>query len=260
MAKSLRLITAAWLALTVSLGASAAERLTGSQIKGFLSSFPELKAFAEQRRIDFEKDRNRRPGPGGGNSFSPFSQGVGQLRAAGAYGEASRIVRRHGFSSMESWAGIGDRILRAYIALHMQGQQPRMAEGMSQARQMIMNNPNMTPEQKAQALDSIGASMRSYRQMQDGSAADKAAILPYRARLDTLFENDRANRGMRRQGAGAPRNPAMAPPGAVRGKPASGGNARGVKARLSKLKELYDAGLINKQEYDAKRSAILSEL
>ncbi len=34
----------------------------------------------------------------------------------------------------------------------------------------------------------------------------------------------------------------------------------GIKARLRKLKELYDSGLISKQEYDAKRAALLSQL
>jgi len=102
----MRILIAVCLAVAVSFGASAAEQaLTGSQVKGFLSSFPELKTFAEKRRIDFEKNRNRQR-PQGQNAFGPFSQGVGELRAAGAYGEANRIVRRHGFSSMESWAGI----------------------------------------------------------------------------------------------------------------------------------------------------------
>jgi hypothetical protein len=139
-----------------------------------------------------------------------------------------------------------------------------MAAGMAQAREMIMNNPNMTEEQKAQAMASIGASMQQFKQMQDGSAADKAAIAPYRAQLDTMFENDRANRHMRRQGSAPQHSPAMGAPGHA-GTGAAGpgpgkGGAGGVKARLGKLKELFDAGLITKQEYDAKRSAILSEL
>jgi len=266
MAHFKRIFTAACLAVVASFGATAAERLTGSQIKGFMSSFPELKTFAEQRRIDFEKDRNRQYGSERRN-FSPFSQGVGQLRAAGAYGGANRIVRRHGFSNMESWAGIADRILRAYIGVNMQEQQPRMAAGIGQARQMIMNNPHMTPEQKAQALASIGASMQNFQQMQSGSAADKAAILPYRTQLDTVFENDRANRGMRRKGYGTQPGPAMPAQGQAVSEGAAGGaairgnrNPGGVKARLSKLKELFDAGLINQQEYDAKRSQILREL
>jgi len=256
MAVSIRVFTAAWLAVMVSVGASAAEPITGTEIKGFISSFPELKALAERRRIDFEKGGNQPQGRGR-ESFSPFSQGIGKLRQAGAYGEATLIVRRHGFSSMESWAGTADRILRAYIALDMQGHQPRMAAGMENARSMIMNNPHMTPDQKAQALASIGASMRNYQQMQDASAEDKAAVAPYRTRLDAAFDrSDRGQAGMNRR---TRRDQGLATP-APGVSPRASGGPKGVKARLAKLKELYDAGLINKQEYDAKRSAILSEL
>lgn len=266
MTVSLRLIAAGCLAVLVSFGASAADQLSGSQIKGFISSFPELKAMADKRRIDFEKDRDRRRASAQG--FSPFSEGITRLREAGAYGEANGIVRRHGFSSVEAWGGIADRILRAYIALSMQGQQGEMAAGMKDARSMIMNNPHMTEQQKAQALASINASMRSYKLIQEGNPADKAAILPYRAQLDALFDNQRANRGMnpgkaQPPGGTSPR-PGQAATGSAAGAPStgrpSGGSPGGIKARLGKLKELYDAGLINKQEYDAKRAAILSEL
>jgi hypothetical protein len=42
--------------------------------------------------------------------------------------------------------------------------------------------------------------------------------------------------------------------------PAPAGGATGLKARLQKLKELRDAGLITQDEYNAKRKAILSEI
>ncbi|HSR54726.1 MAG TPA: SHOCT domain-containing protein [Alphaproteobacteria bacterium] len=251
-----RCAAAACLAAIVSVSALAAEPLTGSRIKSFISSFTELKSFAEQRQIDFEKNQQERRQ---GQTFQPFSQGIGQLRAAGAYGEATRIVKRHGYSSMESWAAFADRILRAYIGLSMQSEQPRMAAGMAQARQMIMNNPNMTEQQKAQALASINASMRNVQQMQASNPADKAAVARYRPQLDAVFENDRAGRATQRGAHGNDRAPAM-PQSQGNAAPAPGGKKQGIKARLSKLKELYDAGLISKQEYDAKRADILSQL
>ena len=160
MSVFLRLFTAASLAVLVSFGAEAADRLSGAHIKGFMSSFPELKAMADKRRIDFEKDRDRR-GRATAQGFNPFSEGIAKLRAAGAYGEANRIVRRHGFANVEAWAGIADRILRAYIALSMQGQQGQMSAGMQDAHNMIMNNPHMTGSRRPRRSPASGRRCRA---------------------------------------------------------------------------------------------------
>ncbi len=239
-----RAAAAACLFAVLAIAAQAAEPLTGSRIQAFLASFTELKAFAEQRQIHFDGERDKRHRDG---SFQPFTRGLDRLRAAGAYSQATGIVRRHGFTSMESWAGIADRVLRAYLALSMQAQQPRMAAGMADAQAMIMNSPHLTPEQKSQALASLGASRRNLQQMQEADPADKAAVVPYRSQLDATFQNGRKTE----RGMGQPPRRAVPPPRA---------GAQGVKARLQKLKELHDAGLISRQEYDAKRAAILNQL
>jgi hypothetical protein len=239
-----RAAAAACVFAVLAIAAQAAEPLTGSRIQAFLASFTELRAFAEQRRIHFDRDRDKRRQDG---SLQPFTRGLDRLRAAGAYSEATGIVRRHGFTSMESWAGTADRILRAHLTLSMQAQQPSMAAGMADAQAMIMNSPHLTPEQKSQALASLGASRRSMRQMQEADPADKAAVVPYRAQLDATFRNGRKTE----RGAGQHPGHAVPPPRA---------GTQGVKARLEKLKELYDAGLISRQEYDAKRAAILNQL
>ncbi len=53
--------------------------------------------------------------------------------------------------------------------------------------------------------------------------------------------------------------PVPAPAAAAPGGSAPSG-AAGIKERLKKLKELYDAGLISKEEYSTKRAAILKEI
>ncbi len=95
------------------------------------------------------------------------------------------VIKRHGFSDLDQWGTIADRIMRAFAANSMNTGLPQMDEQMQQALEQIEKS-NMTDAQK----DAMRQIMQSSSQMMDVYAdvpeTDKAAVLPFMSDLETL--------------------------------------------------------------------------
>src|SRR5690606_14835829 len=61
--------------------------------------------------------------PQSGEPLQPYTRSLEYLRdeQGEAYEAMGDIVEEHGFESLEQWAGIGDRVMVAWLALQMEG-------------------------------------------------------------------------------------------------------------------------------------------
>ncbi len=87
-------------------------------------------------------------------------------------------VKKHGFSSIEEWANVGDRSVRAYAATKMETEMPKMDEQMKEARESLKKS-GMPPAQQEAMLKMMNAGSEMMKAYEDVSAADKKAIKPF---------------------------------------------------------------------------------
>ena len=101
------------IALTVG-GAAAQGGLTDAQVDSFIKAYPDVVKFADESGAQLKNrgrgDRaERRDG-------EPFARAIPMLKQQGLYDKLARVVRPHGFSSPEAFAGTADRVIRAFAA------------------------------------------------------------------------------------------------------------------------------------------------
>ena len=75
------------------------------------------------------------------------------VKRSGSYDEVSRIVSKHGFHSVDEWAGLYSRTIKAMMATVMVGMADYQSQMKAQMEQMLAN-PDLTSEQK-QAIMSM---------------------------------------------------------------------------------------------------------
>lgn len=107
---------------------------------------------------------------------SPFSNGVEAARLAGVDDEIAALVGAHGFS-LDEWGATGDRIMRAYMALQMEGQ-PDMTSKLNETIQQMENAPGLSTVQKNQMISSLMRTLDIYNMMRDAPVSDIEAVRP----------------------------------------------------------------------------------
>jgi len=173
------------LLFTFSTFAQTPVSLTPQNIEGFIDSVRDL----QEINTKYGAEKIVNPDISGSGSMagaaSPFSTAIAQMQGQQAYDEMLAVIKRHGFSDLDQWGTIADRIMRAFAANSMKTGLPQMDEQMQQALEQIEKS-NMTDAQK----DAMRQMMQSSSQMMDIYAdvpeADKAAVFPFMSDLETL--------------------------------------------------------------------------
>lgn len=121
--------------------------LTETGVRGFLATFSKMRALSEQ----YELKERRRGDPLDGLAALAQSQA--------ARTKVMTIVRAHGFRDVQHWLHTGMTVMMAY-GLVRSGRSPDTVNAqLNDAHTSIMNNPNLTPQQRQmmmQALQSHG--------------------------------------------------------------------------------------------------------
>lgn len=157
--------------------------LNPASIEAYLATLPKVRALAEAMQAEGKGrflQREIMPGEG---VFDPHLRGVTLLRQR--YPEAHQtlenIVRHSEFTSTESWALAGDRIVLTYGAVKAEAESPQMlalaASGGTLDPDLLQL---LDPETRAR----MELAWKAARILAQVSAADKAVIRPYIARLD----------------------------------------------------------------------------
>jgi len=175
------------LSLLVLIPAVRAASLDQAAIEAYVSSLEPVKALGE--RLQSEGRQNfleREVLPRSGEPFDPHRRGVVALQrdSADDYRELTRIVQQHGFTSAESWALTGDRVVLAYGALKAEAESPEVLQMAAQMKDMDPAMLQLLPPEARQQMDQALAIARAIASVPQ---ADRAVVRPYLARLDQLF-------------------------------------------------------------------------
>lgn len=176
-------IAAALGALALSLGAAFAAQsaaLTSAQVERFIASMPEMVALGEKH--DDGKPRNIDPG-------RPLSSSLELMgREDAAYTDLAQLASRHGFSSVEQWADVGDRTMNAYAVASSGMPASDIEAAYRKAVADISNHPDMPAAQKEAILAGMKKGHQRNMNTLQATEQDLAAVRPHMAELDKLFD------------------------------------------------------------------------
>ena len=173
--------------LLLSSAVNAKPALTNSNIEKWMASQQALQSWGEQheeeiRRYEREIEQSQ---------IDPLNLSAESmlkpLAASGLYGEAERIVKQHGFDTMEAWAEFTIHISKVAASIEM-ANMPADAFDTSEM-EAIMNSGQMNAEQKAMMQQAIAQANRFKTELtQSVSAADRDAVRPYLERITRLMD------------------------------------------------------------------------
>ena len=161
--------------------------LTDAQVRGFVSSFQEMHSLFDQ--YDDELDALFDDDDDGDYTFrKPISGMLDEMKGHEIYGKLQRLVRQHGFSNLDQWGNIGDRVFLAYLAIGMDAESRNIEQEMAAAFREIENNPHMSDEMKEEMKQIAATAMESFAVLGDVPERDKAAVRPYMAELGEALQ------------------------------------------------------------------------
>ncbi|ARU57128.1 MAG: hypothetical protein MI864_13710 [Pseudomonadales bacterium] len=170
--------------LTISVNAAAKTALNGEVIDNLIASMKEIQVWAD-------KNKNRMNYKDDDMSDMSADKIIAEIKAMNAYGEVEDIVEKHNFDSVEDWADVMTRTMKALMANAMQ-MSGGFQDQMQQQMQQMMNDPNISEQQKQamkQMMENIKP-MQTMENMANGAdPADIEAIKPHMNKLQALAED-----------------------------------------------------------------------
>ncbi len=141
-------VLAKFVLLLALLGAnalSAQPRLTETVLNNLMSSAKELQALERTTGKELYEDE---PSDDTSDSLNITPEKIiTAVQRVGMYDDVASVVKKHGFGSVEEWAGVYSRTIKAMMATVMAGMADYQSQMQAHMNQM-MANPDLTPEQK----------------------------------------------------------------------------------------------------------------
>lgn len=167
--------------LTANPPAFAADRdaaLTEDAARRFVDSLEDIDPIADEINANPEFEAAFDPVPALGKPFAPYTTGLAVMKdqMPDLHQRVTAIAKKHGFKPAQ-WASAGDKVLLAYLATEVDGQQMDMAEIKAMDPAMLDQAP---PQMRAQ-IERIFAMIEAVENVPD---ADKAAIRPVMQQLE----------------------------------------------------------------------------
>lgn len=161
-----------------SFTSSWAQPLTESEVERFLDSLPALEQI----------EPNTSPSIDPSATLQPFTQSLEQLPPGDQrHAAIEKIAKSHGFKQAKDWAQTGDRVIQAYVLMHMGISFEEMERAYSQALQML-ETPGLPPEMKQMLSQQLNSeSLEQFRSLKN-SKPDVPAVKVHEKRLETLVQ------------------------------------------------------------------------
>lgn len=157
-----------------------AKPLTAQQVEQFIVSMPELTAIGEKHN----KNKHHNIDPS-----QPLSSSLKQMDRQGPeYADLTQLASRHGFSSVEQWADIGDRTIKAYLIATSGLSRDAVEAGYQQGITNINKDPALNAAQKEAILTRMAKSHQRNMDARQASEQDLPAVRPHMTVLDSLFD------------------------------------------------------------------------
>lgn len=173
------------LLLLMTAGQVNAAALTDSQVRDFIASLPAFQQLADEKAMPVDQLEEEQ------TEFdftSPISSALQGMQGGPEYAEFNSLVKQHGFSSLEQWGGVGDKVFRAFMALELAQETSGMEGEMAQALREIEQNPHLSAEQRAQMKQMMTGSMQMMQAIHEAPAADIDAVRPHLPQLRQVIE------------------------------------------------------------------------
>lgn len=176
------MVLAVFLAAPASFAASALDAKKVEKFVGSISAVNALSATmkeeGKQEALQADMDVLA------GDDFRPYTNSVVVLKEKfpGDYAKLGGIVKQHGFSSQDEWAGVGDAVMISYMAIKAEETAPGYDSDMgTELTPEIM--AQLPPESRAQ----VEKTMKMMKALRSAPAENKAAVTPFVASIDKLI-------------------------------------------------------------------------
>ena len=165
--------------------------LTDAQVKRFVASMEEVQQLFDEYDDLHEMDDDFDDFDGEIDMTfpeNPMSDAIAEMRGHAVYNRLQGVVRKHGFSNVEQWAGTGDKVMMAFYSLLMEEAHPEAVAEMQAALREIDDNPYMGEAQKQEMRKMMESAMSHMSHLMDAPAADKAVVRPHMSELRRVLE------------------------------------------------------------------------
>lgn len=175
----MRLLATLLLSLAFSFPALALE-LTDQNVKKWIDSYSAIMDWSktqDKKELEFLEKEQQQNTP---QFDALFTNAVKSMKGHKIYNDFAGVLKKNGYSDTGEWAQLGDRIMAATMAVELEkaesaGGAPNAAQ-MKQAMDAMMNNPNMSAEQKAQMQKMLGMSTQAMDVAEKVPAKDKEVM------------------------------------------------------------------------------------
>ncbi len=116
---------------------------------------------------------------------APFSRAVESMQNYAGYKEMTRVIADKGFSDVNQWAAFGDRVMRAYGAIKLATEAPKVDAQMAQAMKELENS-GLSDAQKKMMMEVMGSANKVMDSFKDVPESDRAAVKPHLQRLEGM--------------------------------------------------------------------------
>ncbi|MDG1995868.1 MAG: hypothetical protein P8J14_05195 [Emcibacteraceae bacterium] len=186
------------LSFSCFLPANAQNTLNSSQIEQYLSSLVRIKTLIiniENETSSTEKESIILQNSSFEASKTPITDTLKQIKNHSSFKNFETSVLSSGFSSIEQWADVGDKIMMAYSAFQLQKSSDEQSQNLNEIKadlndqlQKIKNNKFISPNQKTILTEKI---QNSIALLNDPNYIDNEnikIISPFIARLNSVFK------------------------------------------------------------------------
>lgn len=176
------------LTLTLITSIAFAANLTKKDVELWLTHAPALQNWIELQETDFDEDALP------DNIFDQDAMakyGIQQLKQAGMYEELNKRVKAAGYSSVEQWVEISQKVSITYMALSLENESTE--QGTKEeilAQQKELAKLDMPAESKAMMEEMLAGALVMLEVIESASAADKAAVKPYFNKIRQVLDDE----------------------------------------------------------------------
>jgi hypothetical protein len=168
-----------------TVNAQTSDSLTPEIVQGFINSIQDLREVSKRYNADEIMSPTASGDKTTAQSATPFSTAITRMQGHHAFNEMQETILKHGFSDVQSWGAIGDRVMKAFAANSIETEVPQMDEQMKQALEQIEKS-NMTEEQKEGMRQMMQSSIQMMNSYENVPETDKAVVLPYMSVIENL--------------------------------------------------------------------------
>lgn len=165
-----------------------AQNLTTQQASNWLDAMQTLEKWGNSHEAELAEVRAQQSASGASlpqNTGMPsFTNYINAAKNMGVYTEVSTLLQPHGFNSLEHWAQVGDKVMKAFMAASFQEQ--NVDQQLLEQLAALENDPNIPAQQKAMLKQSMTQMQSMMTANNNAPAADIKAIQPLMPRFQTL--------------------------------------------------------------------------